>query len=319
MLAAATSPLGARLALASAHSQARQALSPRAHAARQARGGGNEPPTYEEVSRLVIQPLFRTTPQATPGALSQPVRVLILGESNLCRSPIAAALLEEALSEAGLANVVGCTSKGVQNYAKGDGMPASVIEVCEAAGINFDTARVAKVWRPEWDVCDFDLLVGVDRYVAADAMKEVAVWDTIQKEVEYSARIRGLYEFGEHEIDDPLYGNAGGEQERDGVVRAIAALRIATKGLVAALVAKMPEGAAELASKANARDLLSGAVEAMLQDMGPFEWNAPPMLSKRASQFELDEMVAPPLVPPAAASPSDGLFDLTDVGGSMGR
>ena len=36
--------------------------------------------------------------------------------------------------------------------------------------------------RPEWDVVDYDLLLAVDRYVAADAMKEVSVWDTIQKD-----------------------------------------------------------------------------------------------------------------------------------------
>merc|ERR1712194_868713 len=122
------------------------------------------------------------------------------------------------------------------------------------------------MWNPEWDVCDFDLILAVDRYVAADAMKEVSVWDTIQKEVEYCSKIRGLYEFGivGQDINDPLYGNVGGEEERAALEDTFDALQEAVSALVARLVASL--GAEESMSREDAL----GALEKMLDAMGEF-------------------------------------------------
>ncbi|CAE8708618.1 unnamed protein product, partial [Polarella glacialis] len=152
-------------------------------------------------------------------------------------------------------------------------------------------------------VCDFDLLVAVDRYVAADAMKEVAIWDTIQHEVEYCSKIRGLYEFGEGiEVEDPIYGNFGDQAEKAAMTRTMAALQPAVSGLFIFLRDAVQEAQQQSGSGQEGtpdRALLQRAVEAGLKRMGDFDWNAPPMLSKRepAGTF-------------AAAFSSDGLFNL---------
>lgn len=276
-------------------------------------------PTAEEVGRTVIQPLYRSTPQSSAAAGDASVgqdgalQVLVLGEANICRSPLAAALLRSALAEAGIADRVHCDSRAVQDFAVGERVPPSVLEECRTQGLEVSAGHSARLWRPEWDVCDYDLLVAVDRFVAADAMKEVAVYDTIQKEVEYCGKIRGLYEFGDRkeEIEDPLYGNVGGETELLALRRALLALRASTRGLAQSLAealgvegareAREAEGGSHLEDQAAdpaSLGELRQRLDRMLEDMGAFEWDAPPMLRKRT----------PPM--PVEALAGDGLFSL---------
>lgn len=257
-------------------------------------------PTDADVERTVIQPLYRSTVAEAEAAASASggaaaLRVLVLGEANICRSPLAEALIREELAAAGIADKVVCSSRAVQDFAAGEPVPSHVIEECRRQGLTVTPDHVSRVWRPEWDVVDYDLLVAVDRYVAADAMKEVAVYDAIQKEVEYCSKIRGLYEFGEgnEEIDDPLYGNVGGEAEVQAVRQALAALRRSARGLAGALAAailrpseeaRAEAGKSEALEEGAATEELRQRLEGMLEGMGAFEWDAPPMLRKRQSE-----------------------------------
>lgn len=76
----------------------------------------------------------------------------------------------------------------------------------------------------EKDIVLFDLVLVMDKFTAADVLREVSVYDTIQKEKRYSAKVRRLGEFHPklklkedvdgQDIDDPLYGNYGGESTK---------------------------------------------------------------------------------------------------------
>lgn len=253
-----------------------------------ARGAGSDGPSAEDVRRTTIQPLIRSSPQSGPASSSrQPLQILVLGEANICRSPIAMAMLQKELDGHGLGKLVGCSSKAVTDFSKGEGLPPRVREECELAGFpEVPGDHVARMWVPEWDVCDFDLLVAVDRYVAADAMKEVSIYDTVQKQVEYCGKIRGLYEFGElaQEIEDPLYGNVGGDQERHALRRALKSLESATKGLAESLATSIADasgGALPEADSDTTKRILQAGVNSMLERMGAFDWDAPPMLRRR--------------------------------------
>jgi len=257
-------------------------------------------PTREDVGRLVIDPLFRVTPKAAQKGEEALLQILILGEANICRSPVAEALLRQELSNRGIADVVGCASKSVQDFTVGEGVPESVRQACRDAELpEVPSDHAARMWRPEWDVCDFDLIVAVDRYVAADAMKEVSVWDTIQKEVEYCAKIRGLYEFGRSgkEIQDPLYGNVGGEEELASIRSSFVDLQDAIRGLAEALASAVQEARAQ--ADPVGKEALQAAVGEMLTSMGAFDWDAPPMLRKRQR--------------PTGLGLSDGLLDISDI------
>jgi len=247
----------------------------------------------EAVRRLVVEDTsYRTRPKAADAAsesgAKEPLQILILGEANICRSPIAEAMLRAELEAAGLAGVVGIASKAVQDYTVGEGVPEAVRTGLEALDVPLVAPEhVARKWRPEWDVVDYDLLLAVDRYVAADAMKEVSVWDTIQKEVEYCGKIRGLYEFNPKgtEIEDPLYGNTGGAEEQEALKRTVDELRPAVKGIAAALADAVSR------SEGTTQAALRDGLAARIQDMGEFEWDAPPMLRKRSPPIELQQQM----------------------------
>lgn len=247
----------------------------------------------EAVARTVIQPLYRSIPQSNT-TRKGPLQILLLSETNICRSPVAEAMLRAELQRVGLGGTVECASKAVRSYAVGEEVPQSVRDACQLRGLSDVDGHKAALWNPEWDVVDFDLILAVDRYVAADAMKEVSVWDTIQKEVEYCFKIRGLYEFDivGQDIDDPLYGNVGGDEERAALEDTFDALQKAVSALVARLVETL--GAEESLSREEA----VGALETMLDAMGEFDWNAPPMLRKRSA--------------PPQADLSDGLMSIGD-------
>jgi len=269
----------------------------------------------EAVARTVIKPLYRSIPKPSSHR-EEALRILVLSESNICRSPVAAALLQAELASAGLdSSTIACASKAVRPYAVGEQVPQSVHDVCRASGIPMVAAdHEARFWNPEWDVCDYDLILAVDRYVAADAMKEVSVWDTIQKEVAYCTKIRGLYEFGiqGEDIGDPLYGNVGGEEERLALHHTFGRMREAVTALVEQLATALGRrhsrddddrsasgGAASAPPLAREEALLG--LEKLLAGLGEFEWDAPPMLRKRRSS-------ASPAEERAVAS--DGLLSL---------
>ena len=76
----------------------------------------------------------------------------------------------------------------------------------------------------EKDIVLYDLVLVMDKYTAADVLREVSVYVTVQKETQYSRKVRRLGEFHPRlkvrddadgqDIDDPLYGNCGGETAR---------------------------------------------------------------------------------------------------------
>lgn len=256
----------------------------------------------EDVERTVIDPYYRVMPQSsenqdTSVASQKSLRILVLGEANICRSPLAAALLTVRAAEKGLADIISFDSRAVHDFAAGETLPASVLSASCQLNSQLEevlTSHKARMWRPEWDVCDFDLLVAVDRYVAADAMKEVSVWDTIQKDVSYCTKIRGLFEFGKApEISDPLYGNPNPDEQSEAFKSSFSALSSAVDGLLdflASVVNDVPE---------LGRTALLDTLQLRVANMGEFEWNAPPMLMKRSGTKTVNQV-------------SDSLFSISE-------
>ena len=67
-----------------------------------------------DVGEAVVNPSFRSTPwqaERDKADSSTGVRIAFVSESNICRSPLAAALMQQCLEEQGLANEVKVSSR----------------------------------------------------------------------------------------------------------------------------------------------------------------------------------------------------------------
>lgn len=224
------------------------------------------------VERVVVQPVFRSGPWDPRLVAEQEQRqeacVLLVGESGTCRSALARATLEQLLEEAGLAGAVVVDHCASRDYSTGEGPEAVALAVAQRLGIKLPQGRTARVFQPAVDIVRFDLVLVMDKFTAADVMREVSSFDLIsraQPEQQLSVKVRRLGEFGSgngggtntfqqqgwgavddsstQDIDDPLYGNTGGPEEEAAVVQA--ALRIGTccQGVVRYLQALLADAA----------------------------------------------------------------------------
>jgi len=95
--------------------------------------------------------------------LSSPYRIITVCTGNICRSPMAELMLEEAFAGEGLAGVV-VDSAGTTAYEVGRPIDPRAARTLLAHGITSDGHR-AREWRPEWFAGrELILALDVDHY-----------------------------------------------------------------------------------------------------------------------------------------------------------
>jgi len=244
-----------------------------------------------DVSGVTVKPAWRTSPSfaaakelaAARGPTHGPLRVLFLSEGNVCRSVLAQAFFNRELAQRGLSDRVLCNSAGTRDYNAGEPPELATLLVAEAMQLTLPADHVARVCEFAVDSQLFDLLLPVDKFTAADTLRETTVYDTIDPTGGFSSRVRTLAEFDRSsratkEIDDPLYGSVerGGPEELLAVTAAAETIRECCAGLAAHVAA--------LAEACDASGLpLRPALAASLLSMAPVDWLRPPMLSKPLS------------------------------------
>ncbi|KAL4447469.1 hypothetical protein ABPG75_004688 [Micractinium tetrahymenae] len=212
-----------------------------------------------DVSGAVVQPAFRSTPwdprQAGGSAAAANPRVAnvcLVSESGVCRCVLAAAALSGALQRRGLSAAFRLACRASRDYCLGQGPEPAAGQVAAELGWVLPEAYQAQQFQEARDITEFDMLLVMDKFVAADVLREVSVYDTIQTwgRGGYSSKVRRLGEFAPAaaaaaaaaaggrgadpdaaDIGDPLYGNMESEAELAAVRAAAAAIEESCEGL----------------------------------------------------------------------------------------
>jgi protein-tyrosine phosphatase len=151
-------------------------------------------------------------------------RIAVVCLGNICRSPVAEAVLTARIAEAGLADRVEVTSSGTGTWHLGEAMDARAAATLTAAG--YDGRRHAAQRFDPGSLTDLDLVLAMDGANLADIRATVA--DLTDGDAD---RVRLFRDFDPDEpggdVPDPFYGEDAGFEEVLTIVERTAAVIVA--------------------------------------------------------------------------------------------
>ncbi|HSK54065.1 MAG TPA: low molecular weight protein-tyrosine-phosphatase [Jiangellales bacterium] len=169
--------------------------------------------------------------------MSAPFRVVLVCLGNICRSPMAEAVLRDRVAAAGLAGRVTVESAGTADYHVGSGADSRALAALEARGYDGSEHR-ARQFRRDW-FTRADLVLALDD-------DNLAALVALDPEAAARGELRLLRSYDPHavregdlEVPDPYYGGP------DGFRHVLDLVERAADGLVAELARTVGDGAAE--------------------------------------------------------------------------
>ena len=135
----------------------------------------------------------------------RPVRVLFVCLGNICRSPLAHALLQGKADAAGLADRVEVDSAGTGNWHVGAPADARMTATAARRGTDLSALRARQLERAD-----------LDRYDHVFVMDKGNLHDTLalDPDGDHGTRVRLFREFdpdpGDYQVPDPYYGGDRG-------------------------------------------------------------------------------------------------------------
>jgi protein-tyrosine phosphatase len=151
-------------------------------------------------------------------------RVCFVCTGNICRSPMAEAVFQARVEEAGLGGLVEVGSAGTGSWHEGEGADPRTVSVLEENG--YACAHTARRFEPSW-FARLDLVVALDSGHLR-ALRRLAPTE------EDAAKVRLLRSYdpaagGDLDVPDPYYGG------RDGFGECLEMVEAAGEGLLAAV------------------------------------------------------------------------------------
>ena len=145
-----------------------------------------------------------SAPLPPPRQPDGPYRVCLVCLGNICRSPMAEAVLRAAVTEAGLAGAVIVDSAGTGDWHIGQGMNSQARAALGGRGLDGSAHRARQIdssWLP-----DRDLFLAMDRRNLADLRRMAAQAGVPDDRVELFGAAGGLGP--DQDIPDPYGGEA---------------------------------------------------------------------------------------------------------------
>ncbi|HET7388198.1 MAG TPA: low molecular weight protein-tyrosine-phosphatase [Nocardioidaceae bacterium] len=185
-------------------------------------------PMSQDLRTLLPPARERATGQQAPYL----VATVCLG--NICRSPMAAAVLTDRIEGAGLADRVRVVSAGTGDWHVGAAMDRRAAEVLTTQGyvVRGHRARqVDEVWLGE---CDLVLAMDADNYRALDEMAGAALGDRLRMFRDFDPLLTASSAHGTvRDVPDPYYG------QDEGFTTVLTIVERTSEALVAALAATL--------------------------------------------------------------------------------
>ena len=153
-------------------------------------------------SRLPAGPAPLAAPLPPPRQPGPPYRVCLVCLGNICRSPMAEAVLRAALADAGLAEAVTVDSSGTGDWHIGDRMYPQARRALAGRGLD-GSAHRARQFEAAW-LPDRDLILAMDASNLA-ALRRLA-GPQERDRVRLFGEVGGLGEIGGGQIPDPYGG-----------------------------------------------------------------------------------------------------------------
>lgn len=131
-------------------------------------------------------------------------RILFVCLGNICRSPMAEAIMRKMVSDVGMSGRIAVDSAGTSSYHLGDLPDMRMRQFARQCGYEL-THRARRVCSD--DFSDFDMLIGMDDRNIAD-LKELAPDPDAEKKIFRMADFTDIH--GLDHVPDPYYGGADG-------------------------------------------------------------------------------------------------------------
>lgn len=133
------------------------------------------------------------------------IKVMFVCTGNICRSPLAHAVLDHKARERGLTAAVETESSGIHSYHVGDNADSRMRQTAKDKGVKLD--HMARQLRSQ-DLSEYDVLLAMDRSHYREMERMAAGDAALLKKI----KLFGAYLNGDDakDIPDPYFGGQAG-------------------------------------------------------------------------------------------------------------
>lgn len=149
-------------------------------------------------------PMFKRLFGGQRAATSPRFQVLMVCMGNICRSPLAEAVLRSKLAQAGLGDLVAVDSAGTSDHHRGEPPDPRGVRCAQARGYSMKGLRSRPVVDADFE--RFDLVLAMDRSNLDSLLRRVPQ----QAQAKLGLLLPYAATAGPEEVPDPYYGAAAG-------------------------------------------------------------------------------------------------------------
>ncbi len=131
--------------------------------------------------------------------------ILFVCLGNICRSPLAEAIMNDFIEQEGLTDEISCDSAGILNYHQGQ--PADNRMKSHAKRRGYKITSISRPVDPATDFDNFDMIIGMDQ----QNIRDLKFMARNKRDMEKIFLMTDFLKGSEHDsVPDPYYGGEEG-------------------------------------------------------------------------------------------------------------